>query len=150
MQNLKILNSKEKKEIQSILKKQFGYKEKLTYTLLKNEKGKLYCINNEFASIDLSKLRINTIGLYFARQVDNTIRLTIEGSQIIGKNASKNIIELTKDEMLDWLKGNDLIKDINNNEFIILKHKNDFLGCGKCKEGKIFNYVPKGRRIFTN
>tara|TARA_Y100000310_G_scaffold121901_1_gene120596 strand:+ start:114 stop:566 length:453 start_codon:yes stop_codon:yes gene_type:complete len=150
MQNLKILNSKEKKEILNILKKQFGFKEKLDYTLLKNEKGKLYCINNEFSSLDLSKLRINTIGLYFARQIDNNIRLTIEGSQMIGKNASKNIVEITKDEMLDWLKGNDLNKEVISKEFIILKHKNDFLGCGKCSEGKIFNYVPKARRINLN
>ena len=150
MQNLKILNSKEKKEILNILKKQFGFEGKLDYAFLKNEKGKLYCINSEFSSIDLSKLRINTLGLYFARQVDKTIRLTIEGSQIIGKNASKNIVEITKEEMLDWLKGNDLTKEVSSKEFIILKHKTDFLGCGKCKEGKIFNYVPKGRRINLN
>jgi len=147
MQNLKILNSKEKKEILKMLEKQFGFKQKLDYVFLKNNKDKIFIVNKDFSEIDLSKLRINSVGLYFARQINNDIRLSIEGSQIIGKKASKNIIELSKEEMMDWLRGNDLNKETKSKEFVLLKHENDFLGSGKCAEGKILNYVPKARRV---
>jgi len=150
MQNLKILNSKEKKEIINILEKQFGFKEKLGYVFLKNNKDKIFCINRDFSLIDLSKLRINSVGLYFARKINDKLRLSIEGSQIVGKKASKNIIELNEKEAVEWFRGNDINKGISSNEFVILKHENDFLGCGKSAEGKILNYVPKARRIYIN
>ena len=43
--------------------------------------------------------------------------------------------------------GNDIDKEFNVHGFIILKYKKDFIGCGRYKEGKIFNYVPKERRL---
>ena len=30
---------------------------------------------------------------------------------------------------------------------VVLKHNGDFIGCGKSNGEKVFNYVPKERRI---
>ena len=30
---------------------------------------------------------------------------------------------------------------------IVIKHKNNFLGCGKASENKIGNFIPKSRRL---
>ncbi|MBI4140217.1 hypothetical protein HY485_00100, partial [Candidatus Woesearchaeota archaeon] len=99
--------------------------------------------------IDFSKLRINSIGLYFAEFRNNELRLSIEGSQIIGPKATKNVVELNNDELKQWLRGEDLEKECDENGFVIIKHGNDYLGCGKIKEGKVLNFVPKARRLMN-
>ena len=46
--------------------------------------------------LDLSKFRINSFGLYFGKIENSGIRLSIPGTQLIGKSADKNIIEIDK------------------------------------------------------
>ena len=86
--------------------------------------------------------------MYFC-DLENGIRLSIEGSQIIGPKATKNVVEINDEQVKQWLKGEDLeIEDKNNySGFVIIKNKNDFLGTGKIKDNKILNYVNKGRRV---
>jgi len=149
MQKIKILNKKETKEIFNSIEQQWNAKLKLDYVFLKTEKGKVYIINKDISKIDLSKLRVNTIGLYFAEMKNNEIRLSIEGSQIIGPKANKNILELNQEEVKEWMKGNDLEKEGNFSGFLIIKNKDDYLGCGKYRDGEILNFVNKARRINT-
>ncbi len=147
MQNLKILNSKEKKRILGMLEQNWGFNEKLDYAFLESEKGKIYISNREIFDLEISELRTNSVGIYFA-EAKVGIRLSIEGSQIIGPKASKNVVELDDKEARQWMEGNDLDKPVETESFVILKHKDDFLGSGKAtKEGKILNYVPKNRRL---
>jgi len=149
MPQLKILNSKEIKEILKLIEKQWNVKIKLEYTFLKNNKNRVFIINKDIEKIELEKLRVNSFGLYFC-EIDNMgIRLSIEGSQIIGPKATKNIVEINSLQIKQWLKGEDLEVNGNYSGFVIIKHKNDFLGSGKYKNGKILNYVSKSRRITT-
>ena len=86
--------------------------------------------------------------MYFCEIDNKGIRLSIEGSQIIGPKATKNIVELSEEETRKWFKGEDIEKECNNcNDFVILKRKNDFLGNGKYATGRILNYVGKTRRV---
>jgi len=150
MQDLKILNKKQIKEILAIIKKQWGCSPTLDYVFLMNEKNRLYIVNKDINRIDLSKLRINSLGMYFGELRNNELRLTIEGSQLIGKHAKENIINLNDKEARLWLKGFDLDKKIKEKGFAIIKHNDDFLGTGKYGDNKIFNYVPKTRRIMAS
>lgn len=145
MINLKILNKKKIKQILAMLEKQWGFKDELNYAFLETAKGKIYISNKEIFNLDLSELKINSIGLYFA-EIRSGIRLSIEGSQIIGPKATKNVVELTEKETKQWMKGIDIEKKTDTEGFVILKHKNDFLGSGKATEDKILNFVPKTRR----
>ena len=70
--------------------------------------------------------------------------MSIEGSQLIGKYATKNIIEISDEELRYWFNGEPLVRDISG--FFLIRYKTDFIGCGYSKEGKIINYVPKERR----
>ncbi|MBI2652951.1 hypothetical protein HYX00_05795 [Candidatus Woesearchaeota archaeon] len=148
MPELKILNNKEIKEILELIGRQWGAKIKLDYGFLKNNKNRIFIISKDISRIDISKLRLNSVGMYFC-EVDNAgIRLSIEGSQIVGPKATKNIVELNEEETKKWFKGEDLEKQCQNcNGFVILKNKNDFLGNGKYANGRILNYVGKTRRI---
>ncbi len=145
---MKILNKKEINEILDKIKEQYGIKElKLDYVFLQNTKDKILITNRNIANIDLKKLRVDNIGLYFCSLEKDGIRLSIEGSQLIGKFAKKNIANLNKEEITKWMKG----EDININEeiegYVIIKNNDDYFGTGKYKEGKILNFVSKSRRL---
>ena len=147
MQNLKILKKKDKKRFLELLKKQFGFEEKLDYNFLINTKNKIFIINKDLVNIDMEKIRINSIGLYIAEFRNDEVRLSIEGSQLIGKNAKKNILELNDKQARDWMKGNDLEIETKEKRFVIIKNNNDYLGSGKSTLDKILNFVPKSRRL---
>lgn len=159
MQNLKILNAREKKHILELMKQQYkaDFKKKASeLVVLQSSKNKIYLLSRDFAKVDDKKLRIDSAGLYFGEIMKNDeLRLSIEGSQLIGPMAKKNVVELSDDETSSWLRGEDIEKELKTEGFVILKNKNketgkyDFLGSGKYKteEKKILNYVPKTRRV---
>tara|TARA_Y100000310_G_scaffold339688_1_gene433151 strand:- start:5436 stop:5891 length:456 start_codon:yes stop_codon:yes gene_type:complete len=148
MKRLKILNSKEKKRIIETIKEQYGIKElKLDHVFLMNNDNKIFLLSNDFGKIDTKGLGINSLGLYFAKIHVDGIRLSIEGSQLIGDKAKKNILEINKNDMESWIRGKDIVSKDIFTSYIIIKYKNDFLGCGKYKDNKILNFIPKARRI---
>ena len=140
------LNNKEIKELHSKLEYQFGVKNlKLDYLFYLNPKSnKLFLINKELLKIDLTRFNINSFGLYFG-EVENTgIRLSIPGSQLIGKTAKKNILEIEKKE--EWLNGENLECNKDLRGWFIIKHKSDFMGCGYCKNGQLLNFITKFKK----
>jgi NOL1/NOP2/fmu family ribosome biogenesis protein len=147
MHQLKILNSKEIKEILKLIEFQWGAKLKPGYAFLMNPKNRVFIVNKDIQNIELEKLRINSIGMYFCEIDKLGIRLSIEGSQIVGPKAAKNIIEISEEQVKQWFKGEDLEVGGNYSGFVIIKHDNNFLGTGKYKNGRILNYVSKSRRI---
>ena len=110
MENLKILNTREIKRILELIKKQWNADFKQSYAFLMNNKNKIFLVNRDISRIDLDKVKINNIGLYFGELNKGELRLSIEGSQLIGPLAKKNILELNDDEARDYLKGFDLDK----------------------------------------
>jgi NOL1/NOP2/fmu family ribosome biogenesis protein len=147
MQDLKILNRKEIKKIKEELKKQFGYADDLDYVFLINQKNRIYIVTKDLADIDVRKLRVNSYGLYLGESKEGAIRLGMDGSQLIGPKARKNMLELGEQEAKEWLKGYDLAYSGRLKGYVLLQHDGDFLGCGKVVQSKILNYVPKIRRM---
>ena len=54
--------------------------------------------------------------------------------------------EISDEELKYWFNGENLARK-NLSGFVLIKNKNDFLGCGYAKEGIIINYIPKERRV---
>ncbi len=156
---LRFLERKEVKDVKNKLKEQFGFEEELNYYFLQNEKGKLFVTSRKISDVELEGLRINTIGMYFGQLKDgrtklgrtneeNKLRLSIEGTQLIGKDCKKNVVELNDSEIKEWMCGEEVRKEgLEVNEFYIVKRKDDFLGCGKFYGEKLLNYIPKVRRV---
>ncbi len=147
MENLKILNTREIKKILELIKKQWQADFNKNHAFLMNNKNKIFLVNRDISRIDLNSIRINNIGLYFGELNKGMLRLSIEGSQLIGPLAKKNILELNDVEARDYLKGADLDKKTKERGFLIIKHNDDYLGTGKVNREKVFNYTPKERRI---
>lgn len=149
-QQIKILEGKEKERIIRILKEEFGI-EKIEGTLLKIGKEKIFLYTGNLTNEEIHNLEkitsVERIGVYLAKEEEDYIRLSIEGSQILKNEIKKNIIELDKNEMETWMMGHELRKTTGYNEFVIIKYENDLLGTGKASAEKINNFIPKSRRL---
>ena len=148
-ESLKILNTRDKKDINKSITEQWGCELDKSFVFLLSNKNKLYIADQDIGKIDTEKLRVDNLGLYVATVDDKGVRLSIEGSQLLGPIAKKNIVELDYKDMRDWFRGEDIKKDTDCKGFVILKHNNDFIGCGKSTEKGILNFVPKTRRILS-
>ena len=144
------LNKKEIKRILEQVEKQWGFTEEMNYVFFKNNKQRVSIVNKELAQLDLSKLRLNSLGMYFCEVMSSgEIRLSIEGSQLVGPFATKNVVPVSQEQAKQWLYGQDLELPASVHGFVILQFGNYFIGCGRYKDGLISNHVSKNRRIGT-
>jgi len=144
---MKILGKKEVRKIIDELKDYYGIKElNIDCLFLKNNQDRIFIISKDFRLLNARDLRVNGLGLYFLN-ASKGLRLSIEGSQIIGKKAGKNVHKIDDGDLKDWLKGYDLDCDESLKGYQIIKNKNDFYGVGFASNEKIKNFIPKERRI---
>jgi len=106
MQQLKALNSRQKKEIYKQLEEQFGFTEKIDAIFLENSKEKIYLLSNDYAHLEVTGLRVNNKAMYFGKKEHDGFRLSIEGAQLI--KPTKNVIDLTKAQAELWMTGEDI------------------------------------------
>ena len=155
MQKLKIMNSHEKKEMMKILRDQWGAELGQEIVFLYSEKKhKVYIITRDIENMDLEKLHIDSLGLYFGELMEQEegaagreLRLSIEGSQIVGPLASKNVVDIGDSSASEWIHGENVFNKTGAEGWAIIRHGADFMGCGRVNEKVILNYVPKPRRI---
>ncbi|MFH1310983.1 MAG: hypothetical protein ABIH65_01100 [Nanoarchaeota archaeon] len=150
MKFLKILNENEKQEIEKNLKEQFGI-ENIPYKIIMWGEERLFLFSGSLNENDIKKINeiipIERIGIYFAKIIKEEIKLSIEGTQILKNNINKNIFELNSEQAEEWMMGRDLNIKTGKKGFLVMKYKEDFLGCGKASEEKIGNFIPKNRRL---
>lgn len=153
MQTYKVMRKKEVRELVEILKKNYGYGLKFrNYVFIKNKEGKIWIANKDLFGSFLKKLKVNGMGMYFGKiKKGGKIKLSIEGSQFIGKDAKRNVVEIDKANAERWIEGKDIFVDCLENceekNFVIIKHGEDFLGSGLLKNSRVENLIPKVRRI---
>ena len=150
MNNIKILDTEEHAEIENKLHKQFGT-DIIPGILVMRGSERLFLFTGNFDEKEINKLEkcafIERMGIYFAKIVDDSLRLSIEGSQILKEQIKKNIFELDEKQAEEWMKGHELPIKTGSHGFIIMKHEGDFLGTGKASNEKIGNFIPKNRRL---
>jgi len=157
MASLRTLSSKERKKVLEKLHEQFGcdteFLKKYVW-LFKEQKAKYYIATEDVLALDLAALPVETLGLYVCSELKNgEMRLSIEGSQLIGPSCTKNILELDDGEFKLWIRGHDIEKETALTGFLVVKHRDDFVGSGKPvldeKTGRILvhNYIPKTRYV---
>jgi NOL1/NOP2/fmu family ribosome biogenesis protein len=150
-ESLRILNTREKKEINQSIEAQWGCELDKSYVFLLSNKNRLYISDKDIGMIDFSVLRVDSMGAYIATVDEKGVRLSIEGSQLLGPLAKKNVVEVDDESVRAWFKGEDLphtgVEAKGAFGFVILKNGEDFIGCGRVTERGILNFVPKARRI---
>lgn len=87
-------------------------------------------------------LPIECIGLFIGTLERNEFRPSLEAAEIIGRNATKNFIEINEKEVEDWFNGKNLQRTREVGCYLI-KYRNRFLGSGYSNGREIINYLPK-------
>lgn len=144
--SLEILNSRAKKNLLQTLNTQFGISELPTLVYLQNNKEKVYVVNRDIEYFPLNNYRIDRMGLYIGKWFSDGFRPSLDGSMLLGPLATKNVIEIDKEQKHTWLKGFTLKFDLPDG-FYFVKYNNDFLSSGKLKNKEIQNSISKERRL---
>ena len=162
MRNINFLNSKDYKVIAKQINEQWDADYAFEDFVVRTHKDKIYIVSRDLETIDFEKYNIEAVGMYFAHISDSgELRLSVEGAQLIGPMAKKNVIEIGKLAKF-WMGGQDVPFETDCTGMVIVKDKKDYLGCGKVKTKEvdvydengthkemqkvILNFVPKTRR----
>ncbi len=149
MSELPVFTDFTREDVLNYLLDRFGI-EKATlgnFSMFSTEKGKIFLgpkhiLCSEFAV---------SIGLLCFRS-DYAIKPTTNLLQIIGKNAKRNLVDLTKEQTQNYLCGNDLVLSLSQlsnctDGYILLKYDGFSLGCGLLKKDQLKNTLPKAKRL---
>ncbi|MEM5815990.1 MAG: hypothetical protein QXL14_03005, partial [Candidatus Aenigmatarchaeota archaeon] len=92
------MNKNEIQNLEKILVKNYGYSIDFSnFRVFKNKEGKIYLLNKINVNSQIIS-RASYLGLYFGKIKRNEkIQLSVEGSQMIGKYANKNIAILDRE-----------------------------------------------------
>lgn len=145
---LRPLSSKDVRELCDTLHKQFGtaFDTSLVW-YLHTKHDDLYLVSGCVRTVSFDTLRVNNMGLYVAHIMpDKTIRLSVEGSQLLGKTATRNVVDITQQQAAAWMNGEHISCDASIEGFVIVRYGSDYLGSGKARSGELINFVPKSRR----
>lgn len=111
---IKILTIQQKKEIENLLKKQFGI-EKVPGLILKVGKERLFYYVGSLSVKEIYELEktipIERVGVYIGKEQNNEIRLSIEGTHLFKKQITKNIFELGSEQTNLWMHGSEILLD---------------------------------------
>lgn len=149
---LRLFNEREKEKIVKQLNEQFGIKE-IPWIMGKLGKERIILFSGDCSEKEIMKMdefaRLEGVGLYFAKIDEKTqdLRLSIEGTQLLKNQITKNIFELDEKQAEQWMMGQELNITTGKKGFFIIKFKDDFLGTGKISAEKISNFIPKSRRL---
>ena len=151
---LDLLERSEVKKIEQIIEKNYGTEiDLLSYSVFKTSTDeKIWIASKQIFEVDLSKLVVNSIGLYLGKLKRNEkMHLSTEGSQLVGKSATKNVVYLDKESSHKFLQGMNVTPEKTVNpephNFVIIKSGEEVLGCSLLTEEGIKNLLPKSRRI---
>ncbi len=151
MKQLRILNTRDVKRLQQLLGEQHGGAMPADVAFLQDYKNHIFLVTRDVMRVDLEQLRLNSLGLYVGEMnAYGELRLSIEGSQLLGVHATRNVRELDAEQVRAYFRGEEITLDPSQQPggqpFLLLKYRNDFLGAAKCKGGKLLNYLPKVHR----
>ncbi|MDD5172354.1 MAG: hypothetical protein PHF60_04950 [Candidatus ainarchaeum sp.] len=95
--------------------------------------------------------RIVCLGITIAR-LSGTVKPSTNLIQLFGRQMSRNIIRLEKEEAMAYARGDDLRLaperlDRITPGYVALNYLDVPLGCGMLKDGSIRNMLPKAKRL---
>ena len=143
---MKPMNAKMLKPLRKAFEEQYGITEKPEYAFFLTEKDDVWVVSEAVKQFPLEAVHVHSFGIYIG-EWKHGFRPSIEGSQLLGSLATKNVLEISSNLRRMWMYGLDIPVEGEWDTFVILKCEEDYLGSGFYKEGKIMNHVPKGRRI---
>ncbi len=129
-----------------LLNTQFSIPRLTGYRFLRSGRKRIRLITKAALNHLVDVPYTGTTGLYVGEYSPRAVRLSMDGAQILGRHASKHIIELTAEQTNSWLQGESIKFKDEIRGYVIVTYKDDILGCGSLSQGLLHSFVPKVRR----
>ena len=102
----------------------------------------------------VERLNVDSIGMCFATS-DDGLRINVDMAHLVANQLTDGIVEITDDQAKQWLRGENLVFDENqqnsikdfSKKYLILKNQGDIVGIGKRSCYGVTNFLPKERRV---
>jgi NOL1/NOP2/fmu family ribosome biogenesis protein len=150
-------NAKKKKIIEQL--SYLGI-EKIPYLLVRIGRERIRTYSGSLAREEISKavqlLSVEGIGLYFAKEMEDGIRLSTDALHLLKNQIKGNVVEIDDKQEELWFKGKNIELTLEQQKeygdfagYVAMKSGEDFIGTGKISQDKkmISNFLPKERRI---
>ncbi len=151
MKPINFIRSSEKKKILEELENLYGVTS-LPYILAEAGKKKIRAFSGTMSREEIQELteitNVEVIGMYMISQKDDDLRINFDALPLFKEQITKSIIEINEEQFNCWIRGQDLDIETKKGTFVI-SHKGDLIGIGKSNGIKIFNYIPKERKLKT-
>jgi NOL1/NOP2/fmu family ribosome biogenesis protein len=148
---MKFLNSKQKRAVVEGLRETYGITE-LNYSLIEAGKKRIRAFSGNLAGDEILRLgeftNIEVIGMYLISQKDDDFRLNFDAVSLLRNEITKGIVEISREQAERWMRGQDIDFECPRG-IVVLKFGEELMGVGKSNGVKIFNYVPKERKLKT-
>lgn len=146
---LTVYNGKDRKQLKKALREQFGVKYLPDVEYLETNQDKVYVLSKDVRSVSWESLRIDRAGVYIGKWLADGFRPSMEGAALIGDQVQRNVVELNKQGLMNWLKGRDVQVEDGSNKFVLVRYRGDFLGGAKMKDNVVMNGLSKARKTTT-
>lgn len=92
----------------------------------------------------LKRLRIHTAGIPVLRKMKQELKPTTTAIQIFGNRATKNIVNLNRQQAADLLKNEEMpFPSSMAPGYVILAYRRHFLGCGLYTGRRLLSQIPR-------
>ncbi len=140
-------SSQTQKQVLDYLQSHFGLEPSLfsDFCFYLTSKGRIYLGPRQI----INQPKIVTLGIMIAR-ADSGIKPTTNLFQVFGRHITKNILQLTKEQTIKYVKGEDMIlhdTSAASDGYVLLKFNDYPLGCGLLKGKTLKNMMPKAKRL---
>lgn len=151
VKTVKFLSKAEKKNIKEVFENSYGVSINIEgYDFFITSREKLWVVAKGIRNLIKKLPNPLYMGLMIGKiKNNNKIKLSVEGSQLIGNFATKNVIEISNCKEYIFGEEPKIIRKINLSEhsFPIVKCKDYFLGsAGYVSNDKFINMFPTSRK----
>ena len=146
--NAEFIHSTEKNKIIEALSSQFGITN-LPYLLIRTGAEKIRAYSGSLSKDEIMQIdklvNIEIIGEYLLKE-EGELRLSMDAIHLLKSQITKNIVDVDDNQFYYWIRGQHI--DLKSEPGIkIVRYKGDFVGCGKSNSHRLFNFIPKERRL---
>ncbi len=114
------------------------------YSLIRSGKKRIRILTKEAAEFDVKDV---IRGVYLAKKAPYGYIISVEGSYIIGRGASRHVVELGEEEFGRWMRGEDIAVELPEKGVYLVKFGRAFAGSGYYNGEVLHNLVPKSRTV---
>lgn len=147
----RVCSREEVKRIIGFLEEKFGFPRRLfeNCTFLFKGRSSIWIFTGHPSAPEIVP-RVETVGMRALRKTaKGVLKPTTVFIQAFGRYASKNIVELrSEEEVLEFMSGG-IVRGVFDVEegFVIVKFRDDILGCGLYSRGTLKSRIPKVWRV---